>query len=788
MIGVASRPGRIAMSNVEASLESPEPEPKPKRKWLRRTLITGQVLLGLGLGLVIAERVFAKRDDGAFPHVNFYVEDAELGVRLEPGASMRFRFRDNPTTTIHVNAQGYRGADWPAAGGADNDEIIVLGDSQVFGLGVEGDETFAAELAELTGRPVLNAGVPTYGPPEYLALAAELLAARKPKTLVVTLNFLNDPFEIDRPNKDRHAVWDGWAVRSEHAPADVSEFPGRKWLYSQSHAFYAFRRWQHERGRADAPVTDAQTIDFGVPSEGGFDDLVVDSQAAHAERDAERAAAASKLEQSRARLTALQQELGDKRDRLDRLIFEASTWEFDDFDSQVARGRPGDIVEEDLGEESRSVVLTAALIRQAARERERYVNELIRKQKRKGESEVEQLVGAEQQLQAERVALRQQIAAGVPLVPAPTSVFDGWLRELQALCEQHGTELVVVALPVDVQVDPAEWDKYGVSERPDMSESLILLSDLVANAEQLGVRGLDVTEALRAAEPGAFLDGDIHMTARGHAAVAAALAERIAAPLPLTMPGVGLPEGRSFAPAIDEWLTTAEVTVTGSTKAGCSTQIEREWLSVVCRRPAKNKREGYGGIEVLAGATPATMIMQSQDGQSLVTPLTIGEPFTARFVFAKQVRELRITWPLDGAGKPKFVGEFVDVEGTPGAKEPSAAVARLCERYADTYAEEWCAAGDEWSLWDCRDSCGSMVGDPTLIDACTAAYGTNPDDGARVIACVQNDPLSAPPCPVGWVHAFASNHCFAACDEHHPCASGRCVPWQGGGVCTNTTM
>lgn len=755
-----------------------DPSSKPKRKWLRRTFIASQVLLGLGLGLVIAEQVFAKRDDSAFPHVNFYVPDPELGVRLEPGATMRFRFRDNPTTSIQVNAQGYRGEDWPEPNAA-GDEIIVLGDSQVFGLGVEDGETFSAKLAERSGRPVRNAGVPTYGPPEYLALAAELLEQRKPKTLVVTINFLNDPFEIDRPNKDRHAVLDGWAVRTEHAPGDVRSFPGRKWLYSKSHAFYAFRRWQHERGKAEVPAA-GETVDFGTPSEGTFEDLVVDSQAAHAERDAKLSAAEQALNLSRQRIGAVEQEIVGKRDRLDELVREATNYEFDHFDAEVARSAPGDIVEEDLGEESRSVVLTAALIRKAARERADHLAKLQRQQQRKGSSEVADLLADEQRLLAERAALREQIASGTPLLPAPKSVFDAYLQQLEALCEQHGTELVVLALPVDVQVDPAEWDKYGVEERPDMSESLVLLDDLVANAEQLGIRALHVTEALRAAEPGAFLDADIHMTARGHAAVAEALAARLDAPLPIVLPGNGLPEGRSFVPAADEWDPIGEVMVAGSTKAGCSTQIEREWLRVRCTRPIKNKREGYGGIEVLAGATPTTMTLQGSDGQSLVTPLTIGEPFTARLVFGKHVRELRITWPLDDEGKPKFVGAFVDVEGQAGAQPPSAAVERLCKSHIAVTAERWCASADQWEAWDCRESCGELWGEPALLDSCAAAYGT---DDRRVLSCVQHDPLSAPPCPAGSVHAFASNACFVACDPAHPCASGVCTPWQGGGVC-----
>ena len=117
----------------------------------------------------------------------------------------------------------------------------------------------------------------------------ELLAARKFATVVVVLNFVNDPFELDRPNRERHAVWDGWAVRKETEPASLTEFPGRRWLFSRSHAVYALRRWLHARGTASAPEADDlgfgidDAIDPGTPSEGGLHDLVVTRQQAHAE-------------------------------------------------------------------------------------------------------------------------------------------------------------------------------------------------------------------------------------------------------------------------------------------------------------------------------------------------------------------------------------------------------------------------------------------------------------------------------------------------------------------------
>ena len=46
-----------------------------------------QGLAGLVFGLGLVEVAFTVRDNGAFPHVNFYLPDAELGLVLEPGAT-----------------------------------------------------------------------------------------------------------------------------------------------------------------------------------------------------------------------------------------------------------------------------------------------------------------------------------------------------------------------------------------------------------------------------------------------------------------------------------------------------------------------------------------------------------------------------------------------------------------------------------------------------------------------------------------------------------------------------
>lgn len=362
------------------------------------------------------------------------------------------------------------------------------------------------------------------------------------------------------------------------------------------------------------------------------------------------------------------------------------------------------------------------------------------------------------------------------------------MQQFKALCDQYGAELVVVALPIDVQVDPQEWTKYGVTDAPDMQDSLILLDDLVADAHALGLRALDATASLRAAQPGAFLDHDIHMTARGHAALARALADTLAAPPPdtsLPLPDPGLPDGRSFVPTAGEWTTAPEVLVKGSTALGCTTQIEREWLRVQCRR--RKAADRPGAVIVRDGATPATMAMPTADGLSLVTPMTIGEPITARFSWADDTHELQIRWPDGDDGAPKFVGEFIKLSHEPQPAHPAAAIVNaLCACHKQTTHETLCAEpgglDDDSYVDECQQVCSDLWGDPDLIAACAAAHPGDAQCDHR-IACAQNDPLFAPTCPKNHVHAFASNRCFPVCDAAHPCAAGTCRPWRGGSVC-----
>lgn len=418
-----------------------------------------RVALGLVAGLGIAEIAFHVRDHGAFPHLNTYVADPRLGVRLRPGATEAIRFgsEKNPVTHVRINAEGYRGAD---AGPPDPNEIVVVGDSQAFGLGVEENETFAAVLGQSLGVPVRNLGVPTYGPDEYDAVLEESLAKRPAKVVVWTVNMVNDLFEATRANKMRHAVWDGWAVRAESAPANVTSFPGRQWLYGQSHAFHALRRWMHEDDKNDV----------GFESEGTWKDMgsaAVAAENDHASANAEAASMAESLrqEQGKAREDAQLQ-----RDKFDSDIYvvaaelhaaDANLQEGDPLSPnelfRAARLNPGDIVSNRGAEGARGESVTAEQIRRGAMLRNT-IEARVRAEAERTHDQKLLDAFARRDRADKKLA---ELEASPPLLPAVRSPLVPAIERAQNLCKKAGARLLVVVLPIDVQVSSGEWAKYA---------------------------------------------------------------------------------------------------------------------------------------------------------------------------------------------------------------------------------------------------------------------------------------------------------------------------------------
>lgn len=675
---------------------------------------------GLFLGLALAEGVFYYRDGGAFPHLNIYVADAELGVRLLPGATENVAFSGNPLTHVQINRDGYRGDELPPPG---KDDVLVVGDSQVFGLGVEQNETFSAVLGKTISKPVMNGGVPTYGPAEYRAVIAEQLAKRHPKTVVLTINLVNDLFEIQHLNKDRHVVWDGWAVRKETGPESITSFPGRDFLYRRSHLFFALRKWRHADDKID---------ERGVASEGTWKDIVTTGEQVKKQRVDLEAVRHKHLED----VASVHQEIESEESEIDNKINEVlhDSESVDSFTISVARANPGDIVYEGLGEGGRQILATADQISAAAAVRARLRKQLAQWAKTHKTETAKQTL---ETLDARDQALAKLSELDVQkLTAALDPPLGPYIRDVKQLVSGAGVRLVVVILPIDVQVSAEEWKKYGVSPI-NMEPSKALTAELVELCHTLGLSVLDATDVLARAEPGAFLDKDIHMTPKGHAAVAAALARTLAEPPPKPV----IASERSPVPVPEMWKQAPEVIVSGSSEAVCETKQVREWLRVLCVRtdaaqPVAVEIEQDDGHEALALVMPRQV--------SLVIPIVAGREFAAKITWTDRTRVLRVRWP-HGATMPALAFDKPEKVTQPDPDTTSSRwemtfrspVERaMCDCWQTVFGGERYTSGEE--VFTCSGAYGAA-------DAgCVKRYYGTSHSCPELLACTRHDPASPP--------------------------------------------
>lgn len=756
-----------APSPAEAAAPSPQAAPKA-RKGPRALRIGISIIAGLAVGGAISEFAFSSRDKGAFPHLNLYMPDKELGVRLIPGESMLLSFGGNPVTTVRINQAGFRGAELPAPGPND---VVVVGDSQVFGLGVEENETFSARLQALlpNNAQVINAGVPTYGPPEYDKVLADLLEKRKPKRVVYVVNFANDLLEAQRPNAQRHAVWDGWAVRLETAPSHVAGFPGRDFLFRKSHAVFALRKWWYK--------TTGPTEAFMVPSEGTFKDIGMAAARAAEEHVRARDDTRRLAMLQGAKVSIANAELYEARDRFVALVNEQQItteniefgWRTQWNPLKAAFAQPGDIVGiDDTGEYTSPLYATAEIILAGAKARNKIEEELRTRAKKsaadaaKIDPVLSAISDAQKRTDAVRAEIPPKIKAFSPLAPG--------LKKVKALCDAAGARLFVVALPMDVQISKDEWAKYG-KEPIDLEPARILIDDVIDAAEDMGATAVDLSDALRAAEPGAFLNKDLHMTPKGHEAVAKALATALETPPKpkLPEPVAGKPVGRSLPTSLASARQRKEVNVPRSTAAGCETYIVDEWLTLRCHNKGEDRAFPLG-VKVIQAPLGEAVIYKDSAGALIVQVPVIRDMPGAivDFRWPEQWRRLQVTWSSywstarskDGnvSIEFNFPEMHPDSEKIPAPPKPSEAACAAVKAAGIT------AACDEIPLLE----------NP-------ACYTTYKNDPKSIVNCLMGERY--PACPRGSGPVGVFQRCVPLCSKDVPCATGECTAYAGAEVC-----
>ncbi len=198
------------------------------RKW---ALIGGGLLVGLILAEGVCRLLFPNPITGAPDEnrntwrVEGLVNDEQLEFSFEPGYAGRMTLAGDYDVPFRINGQGLRADADYAASHPGGRRILLVGDSFVFGIGVELQDTLGEQLeralnADDSGGPpveVVAAGVPSYGLDHYAGLIERWVPRLQPDLVLVALFPGNDLLDYELSQRDRKVVIEGRLVKQRQA-------------------------------------------------------------------------------------------------------------------------------------------------------------------------------------------------------------------------------------------------------------------------------------------------------------------------------------------------------------------------------------------------------------------------------------------------------------------------------------------------------------------------------------------------------------------------------------------
>ncbi|MBX3454271.1 SGNH/GDSL hydrolase family protein [Ferrovibrio sp.] len=146
----------------------------------------------------------------------FYQFDPVLGWSGRPGAHGVMK-REEFSNHVTINANGYRQTAISA-----QPDIVILGDSFTWGIGVDEDDRFSDKFLAKTGFSVWNLGVSGYGPVHYLLQTDEVIR-RKPKLAVIAFCLGND--FVDTVHWVRYGYFKPYAYLSSDGRLHLGGYP-----------------------------------------------------------------------------------------------------------------------------------------------------------------------------------------------------------------------------------------------------------------------------------------------------------------------------------------------------------------------------------------------------------------------------------------------------------------------------------------------------------------------------------------------------------------------------------
>jgi hypothetical protein len=232
-------------------MSDPHPDRRARRPGRGRLL--GLAILGLAVGLLVAEGVVRIIDSrprlplpGEEPAPDgLYAEDPRIGLLLAPS----FELTEERFTTNSIGLRDRERSWTPAPEGTLR--VVLLGDSFVAGVAVADDEHLAAQLEAgiAAARPadagpveVWNLGIPGQGVEGSLMQLEARIDALQPDVVVLGLFEGNDPID-DLYGPSRYGVTaDGRLHRREWRPWRASRWKGDR-AQANKPLFVADRSW-----------------------------------------------------------------------------------------------------------------------------------------------------------------------------------------------------------------------------------------------------------------------------------------------------------------------------------------------------------------------------------------------------------------------------------------------------------------------------------------------------------------------------------------------------------------
>jgi hypothetical protein len=210
-------------------------------------------LLLVFLGVEAALRILGSEIPSSHPLGAFHRFDPEIGWTGAPEVDRSFQLhfgeRTFPRTVrVRQNRLGLRGEEIPLRRNPGKERVVVLGDSFLWGWGVDDEDTFSARLSKRAGVEVVTLACSSYGTIQEMLLFERTGAAYRPGMVVVGFH-ANDPddnvdsFGGRRPYGALCAS--GELVLRNEPVARRIESPVRVWLYDHSRAaLFLGDRWQ----------------------------------------------------------------------------------------------------------------------------------------------------------------------------------------------------------------------------------------------------------------------------------------------------------------------------------------------------------------------------------------------------------------------------------------------------------------------------------------------------------------------------------------------------------------